>query len=163
MKKYRPFILPVLIVIILTVAGAVLFRYLGSSGQDQRELYNVPVRIGENELLVQIADTAKSREKGLSGRTGLAEGTGMLFVFPQPTQVTFWMKDMNFPLDIIFIRDNRVVSIEKSAPNFPRGTPLEELPRYTSPEPVDMVLEVPAGWSDSNGVSIGSLLNMINK
>ena len=64
---------------------------------------------------VEVADTLNEREKGLSGKQSLEINKGMLFIFEKETLSGFWMKDMNFPIDIIWIDKNmRIIGIEKS-------------------------------------------------
>src|SRR4026208_1251957 len=69
------------------------------------------VTINGHTLNIEIAQTQIEREKGLSGRDTLPENSGMLFVFDKPDYYAFWMKDMKFPLDFIWIRDQKVVQI----------------------------------------------------
>jgi len=112
--------------------------------------------IGGVKVAVEVVNTPEEMARGLSGRENLEQGTGMLFVYKKPQHATFWMPNMNFPIDIIFIRDNTVVSLYENIPNHPKDTPLEDLPRYPSNEPVDMVLEVPAGWASKNYIVTGT-------
>ena len=79
--------------------------------------YNRKIKIGESELMVQVVSTAEDMNKGLSGRENLEEGNGMLFIYQSPQKVSFWMPDMNFPLDIIFLDNDEVVYIETDVPN----------------------------------------------
>lgn len=111
------------------------------------------VNIAEQEIKVDLALTAAEQEQGLSGRPGLAENTGMLFVFPNPGNYQFWMKDMNFPIDMIWLSsDLKVVYIEKNA------TP-ESYPETFGPGENDgsakYVLEVVSGFSDKNNLKVG--------
>lgn len=72
------------------------------------------VLIGGKKIRVDIADTVVTRTQGLSGRTSLAETDGMLFVFENADRYGFWMKDMNFAIDIIWIDpEKNIVYIEK--------------------------------------------------
>ena len=100
-----------------------------------------------------MADTDEKRTKGLSGRKNLDEKEAMLFVFPEKKQYQFWMKDMNFPIDIIFINDDIVTNISKNAqPIDPKS------PNYTIYSPtvdINYVLEVNAGQTDKHGIKIG--------
>ena len=150
MKKRILFVLAVLMV--LTFIGII------NTLAHKETIYTNPIRIGGKDLMVQIADTSQLRTKGLSGRKELPPGNGMLFIFPSTNVVSFWMPDMYFPIDIIFIRDKKVTHIEHNVPNFPAGTPLEDLPHYSSLEPINMVIEVPAGWTKINNIDVGSLL-----
>lgn len=71
------------------------------------------VRIGDAAIYAEIPDNPDSQAKGLGGRPCILPDQGMLFVFPQPGQYAFWMKDMKFPIDILWIsEDHRVVGQE---------------------------------------------------
>ena len=94
------------------------------------------------EIPVEVADTLKKRSLGLGKRTSLKKGWGMLFVFENRKPHRFWMKDMQFPLDIIWLDNHRIVHIIHNAkPANSRGKP--EV--MTSPVPVNFVLEIAAG------------------
>jgi uncharacterized protein len=110
------------------------------------------------ELKVDLANTEKKRLKGLSDRAELGEGMGMLFTFEDATDTfypVFWMKNTLIPLDIIWIAGGEIVYIERNAQPADPDTPDNELSVYSPPVPVDMVLEVPGGWSEDNGVLAG--------
>jgi hypothetical protein len=74
----------------------------------------------------------------------------MLFVYDSPRPVSIWMKDMRFPLDIIWIHAGRIVAIEKDAPPLTSAGP-ERV--YTAT--ADLVLEVPAGFTDRQRIRVG--------
>jgi len=98
------------------------------------------LEIGGQILSVEIADTATLRSKGLSNRPSLQTGTGMIFIFDKPDIYGFWMKDMNFPIDILWIdADWKIVSIEKnvSPDTYPKT--------FTPSKPIKYVLETNAG------------------
>lgn len=100
------------------------------------------LKIEEKTLKVEIADNDFERARGLSGRQKLREGHGILFIFPEPGLHGFWMKDMNFPIDIVWLEriDNsfRIVGIEQNVPP-------ESFPKAFYPQvPVRFVLEVNA-------------------
>ena len=108
------------------------------------------ILVGSVPLVVEVASTPQEQEDGLSGRAGLADGTGMLFVFPQPADIGFWMKDMRFSLDIIFAdAAGTIVTIH---PNLSPATYPET---FSSASPAKYVLEVPAGWAAAQGVAVG--------
>jgi uncharacterized membrane protein (UPF0127 family) len=110
------------------------------------------IQIGDQRLSVYVADTDASRELGLSGRNGLLPDEGMLFIFPIEGKFAFWMKDMKFSIDIIWVaNDGSVIYIEKniSPDTYPKTfAPTSGLARY--------VLEVPAGFCDKKNIAIGS-------
>jgi len=99
----------------------------------------------------EVAADEKSREHGLSGRASLAEGRGMLFVYPDRQVRTFWMKGMRFPIDIIWIARGRITGVERDAP-----VPVGSVPLYSSRVPADHVLEVPAGWAGRHRAGAGT-------
>jgi uncharacterized membrane protein (UPF0127 family) len=111
------------------------------------------VRIGLTEWRVELALTNDKREKGMGGRTSIPEGTGMLFVFGDEDDRSFYMKDCHVPLDIAFISAGlRIVNIRTMTVE-----PDPQVPRiyYLSERPAQYVLEVPAGELARAGADIG--------
>ncbi len=108
---------------------------------------------GRVSLTVELARTPEQQIRGLSGRPGLKSGNGMLFVYDRPQPVSIWMKDMRFPLDIVWIRDGRIVKIEKNAPPL---TPAGPERIYTAT--ADLVLEVPAGFTGRKRIRVGDMV-----
>lgn len=102
-------------------------------------------------LSVEVAADQLSRAKGLSGRGGLKKGEGMLFLFPIPDRYGFWMKEMKFPIDIIWIRDGEVVGV--TAEVQPPTDNRSPLPVFYPPQAVDAVLEVKAGWAKKHAIA----------
>ena len=103
---------------------------------------------------VLVARTDKEREIGLSGRDGLPNGvSGMVFPFEKADYWPFWMRNMKFPLDIIYIRDKKVVTIFSNIPNPPAGT--QNPPILKPAQPVDTVLELKAGEAQTLGIKEG--------
>lgn len=103
---------------------------------------------------LEIATTPEEQQKGLSDRDSLPQDNGMLFVFPQSSLLTFWMKDMGFPIDIIFIHGDTVVSIAHDAPP-PTSENKNNLPLYKPDQPSDKVLEINAGLAEKYGMTKG--------
>src|SRR6185312_9026705 len=100
------------------------------------------VTIGTTTVEVEVADTDASRERGLSYRDVLLLGHGMLFVFQIPGTYGFWMKDMHFPLDIIFADSNGIiVTIERDAT--PESYEKDPPDVFYPASPISYVLEVP--------------------
>ena len=115
------------------------------------------VRIGGGAAVpVELALTGAQRSRGLSGRESLAAGSGMLFVFEQPNKSGFWMPEMRFSLDIIWIgADCRLVHIAADVPHPAPDTPRSELPIYAPDAPGQYVLEVNAGDAARSGWQTG--------
>lgn len=114
------------------------------------------VKIAGATFSVAIADTPQKREQGLSGRDRLAENEGMLFLFPRPAQQTFWMRDMKFPIDIIWLRGSWVLGFVENAQR-PAG---DSIPTFTSPPDTDVVLEVAAGTARRLNMKTGDLVTL---
>lgn len=108
------------------------------------------INIAGQNIKIDIARTNAEKEQGLSGRVSLAEDSGMLFVFDKSGKYSFWMKDMNFPIDMIWLdQDLKVVYIQENA------TP-ESYPESFGPnENANYVLEVVAGFSEKNNLKVG--------
>jgi uncharacterized membrane protein (UPF0127 family) len=116
--------------------------------------------INNVKLDLDISDNPFSITKGLSGRKSMSENSGMLFIFPRPAFQVFWMKDMNFPLDMIWISGNKVLRIDENIPTpkdtggVPKKIPSQVL--------VDKVLEVNAGFSRKNNIHPGDEIVLFN-
>ena len=114
------------------------------------------VVLGGKTFLMETATTPAEQERGLSGHAPLSDNSGMLFIFDKPDNYGFWMKDMLFPLDIIWISsDFHIVHIEKnlSAQTYPTI--------YYPNAPAEYVLEISAGESDKNNIKIGDLVKIL--
>ncbi len=112
------------------------------------------VTLGGNVVVrVTVAATEPTRQRGLSGHAPLAPDEGMLFVFERPKIYAFWMKDMLFPIDILWIKEGAIADITADAPT---PVPGEQLPTYSPRTAVDRVLEVPVGFAAAHGLAIGT-------
>ena len=114
------------------------------------------ITIGKAVYTVEIADDNLTRSKGLSGQLGLPDDHGMLFIFDNPAIQTFWMKDMLFPIDIVWISDTCIVA--SITPNIPiplESTEINKLPRYQSDSPVTYVLEIAQGQTKVSDIKVG--------
>lgn len=150
------------VTLILIALGVFLFSRIVLS-RPNPPLPQTTVRIGEVDFTVELATSTLAQARGLSGRVSLADGTGMLFVFDRPGIQNFWMKDMNFPIDIIWIGKGKVIGfVERAAQPAPH-TPLWSLPVYTSPDGVDTVLEVPSGTVARDHIQEQSSVFLINR
>lgn len=127
-----------------------------ATGTEVRSATLAPsVRLKGETIRVTIADTQEARAQGLSGRASLARNEGMLFVFDADGQYGFWMKDMLFAIDILWLnKDGEILYIVESA--MPQSYPEAFVP----PTPARLVLELPAGWVRTHGVSIGDKVSL---
>jgi uncharacterized protein len=118
------------------------------------------IRIQNHTFSIEVAVTEAQKELGLGKREKLDANTGMLFPYDHKEQYNFWMKDMHFPLDFIWIDGKTVVDITKNVPP-PTGT---EQPVVITPKvPVDKIFEVNAGTIAKYGIQIGDTVEFIDK
>ncbi len=116
----------------------------------------VELRIGNQFIVADLANTSQSRQRGLAGRNILGINEGMLFVFDEPGFHPIWMKGVNFPIDIIWINQgNRIVGLEEHVMPQP-GVSDSELRVYFPPEPIQKVLELRAGRASLFDVGLGA-------
>ena len=155
--------LAVLAIIVLFVGALISGKLkIKSTGQlDSANNNTVPIIVGSELINVEIADTNEKRMQGLSNKTNLANKEGMLFIFEdKDISPFFWMKEMNFPIDIIWINDTKIVQVDKNIPAPEARTPESELPLYKPAQPIDYVLEVNAGFSDQHDINVGTDIDL---
>lgn len=140
---------------------------LGASCNRQPSNNNEPsvysdgtIQLAGRSISYELADTPIKQQKGLSGRQSIEENQGMLFPFYAPIFPTFWMKDMNFPIDMIWIRGDEVVDISADVPHEP-GVADSDLKTYSPNTPADRILELKAGWAARNGLKIGDKIEIL--
>jgi uncharacterized protein len=127
------------------VAGIFLIFTLLGALKKEKPIVN----IGSSTFLVEIADSVTERTLGLSRRNSLPEDSGLLFVFESVGYHGFWMKDMRFPIDIIWIKDDKVVYVlsDVSEDSYPQI--------FTPGAPANKVLEINAGLVRKLGIKEG--------
>lgn len=111
------------------------------------------ITINSASFQVELARTQKEQVRGLSGRESLPKDTGMLFLFDKPLYHSFWMRGMKFPLDIIFILNDKVMAVYE---NLPPASEAINPPIYGSEVIADKVLEINAGEAGKNNIKIGN-------
>ncbi len=155
---------------ILPIVLSSLFLLMGCKEEPKKIVTTAPITFtkegtlslyrGETDSLIarldiEIAEGEYETQTGLMYRDGLGKDQGMLFVFPEEAYHSFYMKNTRFPLDIIYLdRDSVITSIVKNA------RPLQEK-SLPSTQPVMYVLEVNAGQSDEWGLKEGDRIHFI--
>jgi uncharacterized membrane protein (UPF0127 family) len=119
------------------------------------------ISLGICRMTVEVVNTDASRVKGLSGRDEIGSD-GMLFAFDEKAKHAFWMPDMRFDLDIIFIDGDRVVDIKADVPYPDEGVESADLPKYTPSESANLVLELDAGRAVECGINIGEDIGFVS-
>ncbi len=123
---------------------------------DERPDSSRTVTLKSETIRVQVADTPQSRARGLSGMLGLADDEGMLFVFDTDGHHSFWMKDMHFAIDILWMGQNgEIVHIVESA--MPASYPADA---FVPALPARYVLELSSGWVRAHRVSLGDVVSL---
>jgi len=148
-------IILITIIIVASISGYFIY---------QKQKLDI-VTINGKDIKVELALTQSQREKGLSGRNYLDKNSGMLFVFPQAGNHSFWMKDTLIPLDIIWLAPSlgsrarlesevegmyRIVDMTTLQPQT-----FNNIPQYTPKSPAEYVLEVNAGFAAENNIKLG--------
>lgn len=117
------------------------------------------VSVRDLKVDAKVASKASERKKGLSKQESLPLSSGMLFVFENGGLYPFWMKDMRFAIDIIWIdEDKRIVSITQNAPPEPDRDD-DELTLYEPTAAAKYALEINAGLAGRNGLEVGDIVN----
>lgn len=138
----------ILTAILFLILGAIAYRYY-----DLQRLSNLKagvLTINETPIVVEIANNSATRVRGLSGRDLLPEKSGMLFVFPKADFYEFWMKDMKFPIDIVWFDDSwKIIDIKENIQpeTYPEVSTSKEKARYA--------VEVNAGFAKKYEIKIG--------
>ncbi len=140
---------------LLGLLGGVLFAAgvcaQGVQGQPQMQLPRVQISAGMHLIDAQVAANFEQRATGLMHRKEMPTNEGMLFVFEQPAQQCFWMKNTLLPLTAAFVADDgRIVNLVDMKP--------QTLDSHCSTEPVRFVLEMNQGWFAKKGLKAGNTL-----
>ncbi|OHA16429.1 MAG: hypothetical protein A2830_03100 [Candidatus Taylorbacteria bacterium RIFCSPHIGHO2_01_FULL_44_110] len=110
----------------------------------------MPIKTPKGIIYAIVAKTPATRQRGLSGHEALDDDQGMLFIFPTPQTPDFWMKDMNFPIDIVWINsDRKIIGVDSdvSQKTYPKT--------FAPPAEIQFVLEVNAGVAEKLGLKTG--------
>jgi uncharacterized protein len=135
---------------------AICFLFFSGSAAVAEQRAEVRVFFPNGEFVrAELAVSMEQREKGLMFRDGIAAEKGMLFVFEEEAIHSFWMKNVSFPIDILWLdRDRSVVHLAKRVPPCRR----DPCPTYTPVRPSAYVLELRAGRSDELAIKTGDRL-----
>ena len=156
------------ILAVAAIAGVLLWVRLGKGPDatfqattDQSTAISAIVEINSSQYSVEVADNPEKHGLGLSFRENLPKGTGMLFIFDLPSRPSFWMREMKFPLDLVWINEqNTVIDITRNAPKPKPNTKEDDLPLYTPKENIIYVLEINAG--ESSAIKVGDKVKISN-
>lgn len=123
-------------------------------------LAKVPLAvIGKNEIKLEVAQTKEQIAHGLMERQSMPESQGMVFLFHPASSVRFWMWDCLMSLDMMFIKDGKIVKISRDVPPY-KGSDPQKAPQYPDEGEVVVteVLEVNAGYCKRHGIKDGDMV-----
>lgn len=166
-RKQSLYVIGILFVVIV---GVFLLSRIGDTRDHKKDTESVDMKgeyseylsynrgqviFGSEIIPVFIADTNTLRTQGLSGKKTLPQGYGMLFIFSTERQHSFWMKDMNFAIDMVWINgDGEVVHVESDV------APETYPDMFVSTDPALYVLEVNAGYVREVGLAVGTKIDI---
>jgi uncharacterized protein len=140
-----------LLLFVLCLIFYVFFNPL--KGADVSREIKIKVVFNDSSIRAEVADDYASRVEGLSNRNLLNEDEGMIFIFEGEEEVSFWMYNMSFPIDILFLNSDReIVEIVKNAQ--PCFNP-DNCERYGTGFNSEYVIEVVAGYADKHSIQVG--------
>jgi uncharacterized membrane protein (UPF0127 family) len=168
MNTFKKVILPIVGVALFIVVVGLFIRksdnspgWLNLSASPQVKMRQVTVKINDILIKSEVADTPELRKNGLSNRNSLTKDEGMLFIMDKTNTIpTFWMKDMKLSIDIIWIKSDKIIQIDKSIPAPKPETPTNLLKLYSPKTPVDYVLEVNSGFCSTNNFKVGDTVQI---
>jgi uncharacterized membrane protein (UPF0127 family) len=149
----------IVVAIIFAIFIAFIFIQFNPLSKKAKNSANIPpstVTINNQTFHVSLAQSEAARQQGLSGKDSLPTNEGLLFLFDKPDYYAFWMKDMKFPIDIIFINGNKIVSITENAKPVTTG----QLPTFQPTGPSDKALEINAGLSKKYTIKPGDTVDI---
>lgn len=134
-----------ILILILFFSGALFFL--------TKDREKIEIQIKDQRLDVWISKNEEERRRGLSNLDSIGDNEGMLFIFQEEVEPLFWMKDMNFPIDIIWINSEKEI-VEITERIYPETYPQT----FSPPTSVKYVIEVNAGWCAENKIEKGDKL-----
>lgn len=147
------------IILLVLVAGAFFFVSKKDASfhifSEYMRYETETISVYGKDIPVYLADDPRIRTRGLSNKTYLPEGEGMLFVFEKPDQYSFWMKEMNFSIDIVWMDEKgKVIFVRENV------SPETYPTLFTPPKPALYVLELNAGEARELGLTVGTKVDI---
>ncbi|OGH11700.1 MAG: hypothetical protein A3B38_03355 [Candidatus Levybacteria bacterium RIFCSPLOWO2_01_FULL_36_13] len=139
-----------LLMLVFTLFGLFLFQNLSKKSY---------VFIDTIRFKAEFAETQKSKEIGLSKYKSIDNDFALVFPFEKNTKPVFWMKDMLFPIDIIFVKDYKIIQIYSNVPNPTDNN--GQLPLYTPKNEANIVIEINSGLSKKYNFKEGDQIKII--
>lgn len=144
-----------LFALLLIMTGAAFYFQKNGNRFPQLSEKTATATINNHRFNLFIAKTNKEKEVGLSEKNSIDNDQGMIFVFDKPDFYSFWMRNMKFSIDIIFVNKNRIVTISPDANPSTDPSKTENLTIYKPEDPADTIIEIKGGLSSSYGFKKG--------
>ena len=138
------------IAMIITALG-IFFIYNLRLGWVVNDNEFVEASIGDSEITLEVVRSDEDKAQGLSGKPYIDDDYGMLFTYSRTGKRSFWMNEMNFPIDIIWVENGEVVGLSQNVEVYDEG----EVNRVEADVYSDQVIEVAAGYCGRHGVEVG--------
>src|SRR5680860_84280 len=155
-EKVTKKVLLVIIIVLLVVFGLRYVSYLKEIKVAELEQKGLALKVGEKTLYLEVVATPAKHYLGLSNRPSLCKDCGMLFIFSSLQDREFVMRNMEFPLDIVFLRNNQIVKVYENLA--PEGN--EPTNYYDSSQAVNNVIELNAGMANEFGLKVGTTIDL---
>lgn len=147
-------------VILVLFIAFIFYQFSTKSTPAGKTAGSSKVTINGTTFTVEVAKTPEQQQAGLSNRKSLAQNSGMLFIFNKPDYYNFWMKDMKFPLDMLFINGTTVMTVYENVPPPANAAENENPPVIAPSGPIDKVLEINAGMVKKYGIKAGDTVEI---
>lgn len=148
--KIRKFLIAIITLILVILVIFFISHKISNQNYETKRY-----KLGGIEVNLKIADSPEERQKGLSQIYNLDEKEGMIFIFGEPSILSFWNKDTFLDLDVVWIKDDTIVGI----------TPLQKEEKgrqiINSPVPCNIVIELNQGFCQKYNIKIGDKLEII--
>ncbi len=155
-----------IVVVLLLLATALGFSWIWKNREAllrkeaTRQFAQITINTKTYEVI--LSSTPEQIQLGLSYRSSIG-ADGMLFVFPQRHSPVFWMYEMRFPLDFIWIDGSSIVALHENVLSPQPGAQVEDITRVSPGLSVTSVLEVPAGFIRQEGIKIGNQVSEVTE
>jgi len=146
------FALVIIVLLIIVVTGAWGIKVNSTKARVSLDIE------GKVSYQLELATNPLQQAKGLSGRESLGIDQGMFFVFDRPKIQHFWMKDMQFPIDVLWINNYEIIGISENI--LPPSSTDGKVERMQSPAIADMVLEINAGQVEQYHIEVGDKIDI---
>ncbi|MDB5183551.1 MAG: hypothetical protein JWO07_232 [Candidatus Saccharibacteria bacterium] len=140
---------PVIITVAAVIGGSLLYWQM-SQGESL-------LRLNGYSYHFTVMRSDAERAKGLSGTKSLSSDQAMIFVFPQDGSLPMWMKDMNYPIDMVWLNDDKevVYTVKDAEPSSYNAVDPSKSTQFASPTSAHYVIELPSGTIDRTGIKSG--------